>query len=922
MGMECKNGRQSLAGLCVAGVARQQARLSRVKGPFPWRARMGVRAGYEGLLLQAETVVSAKEGAMSDRMSGSAASPGRLLAPADAAMGPAAKALDLLSILVAAVEQIPGMAVRSLDRDGLVRYWNVGAARLYGVASEQAMGQHWRSAAGGWFDNAALDTGSGLADSLAVEQEHAAREHEVSASFAQELALVWQTGKARSLRMWQMGADQAAPRCICSSLFPIVHAGQVQQVFCIDVDITANQQQDLSMNALLLMADNFRQLFAKSSDAILLLREEVIAELNPAAIGLFHCEDRQQLLGRRLSDFSPPQQVGGHLSEMLGTHMAAQAHATGNWRYEWQYLRCSGEPFWSEVLLTSITLGQSYLFYAVIRDISERKLAERSFYLAAKVVEHAREAIVIMDQQQKVLSINPAYSEISGYGPDELKGQPFVSEQQALDASMWEVVASDGYWQGEIATQRKSGARYPAWLSLTAIRDHHGRASNYMAILSDISERKRTEEQTRHLAEHDFLTDLPNRVLLLDRLSLALAAARRKLSMLAILYLDIDHFKHINDSMGHHVGDLLLKEVARRLVRCVRSVDTVSRHGGDEFVIILAEVGGIDQAAHVAASVLQAIAQVYQLGSYELQVSASIGVAIFPSDGEDIDSLIHNADTAMYHAKQLGRNNFQFVNAEMNAQIIERASLENGLREALGRSEFVLEFQPVIDIASGAVVAAEALLRWQHPQLGLLKPERFMLAAEESGLMVPIGHWVLRHACLRARAWHDAGHALSVSVNLSAAQCIQNKLLGNVQEALRLSGLPPAALALELTETTLMTGGVRLAEVLAQLRALGVSLTIDDFGTGYSRLANLRHYPVDKLKIDPSFLQGMDGEPADTAVAATIIAMARTLQLSVIAEGVETPQQLAYLRAQGCDQYQGYYASAQVAGTALEKLLA
>ena len=859
---------------------------------------------------------------MSDRMSGSAASPGRLLAPPDTAMGPAAKALDLLSILVAAVEQTPGMAVRSLDRDGIVRYWNVGAARLYGVASEQAMGRHWRSAAGGWFDNAALDTGSGLADSLAVEQEHATMEHEVSASFSQELALVWQTGKARSLRMWQMGADQAAPRCICSSLFPIVHAGQVQQVFCLDVDITANQQQDLSMNALLLMADNFRQLFAKSSDAILLLREEVIAELNPAAIGLFHCEDRQQLLGRRLSDFSPPQQVGGHLSEMLGTHMAAQAYATGNWRYEWQYLRCSGEPFWSEVLLTSITLGQSYLFYAVIRDISERKLAERSFYLAAKVVEHAREAIVIMDQQQKVLSINPAYSEISGYGPDELKGQPFVSEQQALDASMWEVVASDGYWQGEIAAQRKSGLPYPAWLSLTAIRDDLGQAHHYMAILSDISERKRSEEQTRHLAEHDFLTDLPNRVLLLDRLSLALAAARRKLSMLAILYLDIDHFKHINDSMGHHVGDLLLKEVARRLVRCVRSVDTVSRHGGDEFVIILAEVGGIDQAAHVAASVLQAITQVYQLGSYELQVSASIGVAIFPSDGEDIDSLMHNADTAMYHAKQLGRNNFQFVNAEMNAQIIERASLENGLREALGRSEFVLEFQPVIDIASGAVVGAEALLRWQHPQLGLLKPERFMLAAEESGLMVPIGHWVLRHACLRARAWHDAGHALSVSVNLSAAQCIQNKLLGSVQEALRLSGLPPAALALELTETTLMKGGVRLAEVLAQLRALGVSLTIDDFGTGYSRLANLHHYPVDKLKIDPSFLQGMDGEPADTAVAATIIAMARTLQLSVIAEGVETPQQLAYLRAQGCDQYQGYYASAQVAGTALEKLLA
>jgi len=832
---------------------------------------------------------------MSDRMSGSTAPPGRLLAAADPGRGPAAKALDLLSILIEAIEQAPGMAMRGLDRDGVVRYWSAGAARLYGVSIGQAMGQHWRSVAGDWSE---------------------------AADFDQELANVWQTGKARSLRLWNLCADEIAPRCICSSLFPVLQAGRVQQVFCIDVDISANQQQGMSVSALLLMADNFRQLFDKSSDAILLLRDEVIVELNPAAIALFLCEDRQRLIGRRLSDFSPPQQACGNPSAVLGTQLAAQAHVAGNWRYEWQYLRCSGEPFWSEVLLTSITLGRSYLFYAVIRDISERKLAERSLYLAAQVVEHAREAIVVMDRQQKVLSINPAYSEISGYGADELKGQPFGSGQQALDASMWQVVANHGYWQGEIAAQRKTGERYPAWLSLTAIRDHQGQASNYMAILSDISERKRSEEQTRHLAEHDFLTDLPNRVLLLDRLLLALAAARRKLSMLAILYLDIDHFKHINDSMGHHVGDLLLKEVARRLVRCVRGVDTVSRHGGDEFVIILAEVGGVDQAAHVAASVLQAVTQVYRMGAYELQVSASIGVAIFPSDGEDIDTLMRNADTAMYHAKQLGRNNFQFVNAAMNAQILERASLEQGLRKAMGKSEFLLEFQPVIDIASGEVVGAEALLRWQHPHLGLLKPERFMLAAEESGLMVPIGHWVVRHACLRARAWHDAGHPVSVSVNLSPAQCIQNNLLGSIQEALRVSGLPAASLALEVTETTLMKGGVRLAEVLAQLRALGVSLIIDDFGTGYSRLANLRHYPVDKLKIDPSFLQDMGGEPADTAVAATIIAMARTLQLTVIAEGVETPQQLACLRAQGCDQYQGYHADAQVAGSALARLLA
>ena len=588
----------------------------------------------------------------------------------------------------------------------------------------------------------------------------------------------------------------------------------------------------MPVGALLLMADHFRQLYDKSSDAILLLRDQHIAEANPAAVALFQCEDRQRLLGRRLSDFSPLRQPAGELSAALGTQMAAQAHADGNHRYEWRYLTCLGELFWGEVLLTSVTVDHSYLFYAVVRDISARKQAERSLHLAAHVVEHAHEAIVVMDEQQHVLSMNPAYSEISGYRLEDLRGRRFIDvggdEQQAVQAQAWETVQREGHWQGEFLAPRKTGAPYPAWLSLTAIRDHAGHPGNYLAILLDISKRKKDEAQTRHQAEHDFLTDLPNRVLLRDRLSLALAAARRKQHMLAVLYLDLDHFKHINDSMGHHVGDLLLKEVARRLVRCVRGVDTVSRHGGDEFVILLAEVGGAEQAAHVAASVLQAITQVYQLGEYELHVSASIGVSVFPVDGDNIDSLMHNADVAMYHAKSRGRDNFQFFNADMNARILERASLEHDLRAALGKDEFVLECQPVIDIASGAVVAGEVLLRWRHPQLGLLLPERFITVAEECGLMVPIGGWVLRQACARARAWHDAGHRLAVSVNLSAAQCMQNNLLQDVQEALQDAGLPSACLQLEVTESILMKGGARLMDVLAQLRALGATISIDD----------------------------------------------------------------------------------------------
>ncbi|PHV18656.1 GGDEF domain-containing protein [Janthinobacterium sp. BJB303] len=839
---------------------------------------------------------------MSDRIAAAAPSPGRLLAAAPQP-GPAARALDLLSIIVAAVEQAPGMAVRGIDRDGIVRYWSAGAARLYGVPAELALGQAWAGVA------AALPQGQG-----GFDDGHA------------ELAAVWDSGKARTARLWRLGTDGAAPRCIHSTVFPVMESGRVRQVVCVDIDITASGQDGAAQGALLLMGDNFRQLYDKSADAIVLLRDEHIAEANPAAIALFQCEDRPRLLGRRLSDFSPLRQPDGELSALRGAQLAAQAHADGNCRYDWRYQTCLGELFWGEVLLTSVTLDHSYLFYAVIRDISSRKLAEQAWHLSAQVVEHAREAIVVMDPAQRVVSMNPAYSEISGYSPDDMLGKAFVphgaeAEAPALFAHVWQEVDANGYWQGDIVGQRKGGERYPAWLSLTAIRDSQGQLSNYMAILSDIRERKKHEEHTRHLAEHDFLTDLPNRVLLLDRLSLALAAARRKLSMLAILYLDLDHFKHINDSMGHHVGDLLLKEVARRLVRCVRGVDTVSRHGGDEFVIILAEVGGIDQAAHVAASLLHAVTQPYQLGGYELQVSASIGVAIFPSDGDSIDTLVHNADVAMYHAKEGGRNNFQFFNADMHARILERADLEQGLRAALGRDEFMLECQPALDVASGKIVGTEALLRWRHPQLGVLAPERFLAVAEECGLMVSIGNWVLQHACRRARAWHDGGQAWWVSVNLSAAQCQRNHLLDSVQQALHLSGLPAVWLELEVTEALLMQGGARLADELAQLRALGVRLAIDDFGTGYSRLANLRQYPVDKLKIDPSFLPDAVDGAADGAVAATIMAMARELRLTVIAEGVETPRQLAYLQAQGCQQYQGRYASAQVAGSALAMLL-
>ncbi len=804
----------------------------------------------------------------------------------------ARQALDLIARLVAALELTPLVAVSSIDREGRIRFCNTACAELSGMAAEAALGQPMQ---------ALFSRGEREAEHDALVEE------------------AWRTGRHSPTGDWQVRTAGGRELWLYSTLVPVFHEGTLTQIFCMDVDITSRKRNE---DALAAAGSNFRQLFQKSDDAILLVSGGLIEEANPAALHLFKCPGAATFVGRRLADFSPLQQPGGALSEPAARQLEEQAYAQGNCRYDWRYLDCAGNLFWAEVLMTSVTLDHEYLFYVVVRDISARKSAERTLYLGAQVFENSRDAILLTDHQRHVISINRAYSAITGFGSDDMLGKPLSVyrsgvEDETFFRHVWDEIGATDHWQGEIWSRRKSGELFPAWLALTAIRDSHDQVSNYMAIVSDITERKRSEEQTRHLAEHDFLTDLPNRVLLLDRLSLALSAARRKGSMLAILFLDLDRFKQINDTLGHQVGDQLLKEVAARLLKCVRKVDTVSRQGGDEFVIILADIGGIDHAAHVAATIRQAICQPYGIGAHELHVSTSIGVAIFPSDGDDIDTLVRNADTAMYHAKQGGRNNFQFFSAEMNERIVERASFEQGLRRALAEGQFDLAFEPELDIATGALVAAEALIRWRHPELGLLLPERFLGVAEEAGLMVPIGNWVLREACRRARRWIDAGTPLVVAVNLSPAQFIGRDLIDNVRDALAEAGLEPGCLELELTEAIIMKGGTATAGTLDGLRELGVRLSLDDFGTGWSRLEQLKDYPIGKLKIAQAFMRGGGNE----TVIRTIIAMARSLRMTVIAEGVETSGQLAFLRGEGCDLYQGRHAEAALREAGLDGLL-
>ena len=797
--------------------------------------------------------------------------------------GPGREALETLYRFVAALELAPTVSVHSQDRDGVVRFWNHSCENTFGISARDAIGRPL--------------------DSLIT---HIDRE-----VFDATLSRIWETRQAPPPRDWQVVRPDGARRWMYSTHFPILRDGEAQQIFCMEVDISKRKVDE---EALLEAGINFRHLFERSNDAIVLIEGSEIINANPAALRLFHCDAKDAIVGRTLVDFSPPRQPSGESSIMADASQAAQNFIDGNRRYEWQYVLSDGSSFWAEVLLTSVTLDHEFLSYAVLRDISARKAAESSLHMAAQVFENARDAIAITDCEHRVLAVNHAFTQVTGFGAADIVGSELPKlrlspEEPGVYQQVWNLVAANDHWQGEVWSERKNGEQYPVWLALTAIRDADGKVANYMAILSDITERKRVEEQTRHLAEHDSLTDLPNRLLFLDRLQQALASARRKQGSVAVMFLDLDRFKGIHDSFGHQVGDAVLKEVAARLTGCVRGVDTVSRQGGDEFVVILADIGGVDQAAHVANTIMQAVARPVRHGDHSVSLSVSIGIAIYPTDGGDLDTLLKHADVAMYHAKQNGRNAFSFFSSEMNAHVVERVQMENNLRQALSNNEFVLAYQPEVSIATGLTIGVEALIRWRHPQRGLLLPDQFIEVAKECGLMVPIGEWVLREACVQARVWRDRGFPVVVAVNLCAMQFMHPDLVASVDEALAQSGLEPQFLDLEITEGVLMKGDDTTIATVNALRQRGVHLTIDDFGTGYSSLSTLRRFPLSKLKIDRSFVDDITKKSADDTMIPAIIAVARSLKLRVIAEGVETAEQLRFLQQHGCDEYQGYYAS-------------
>ncbi|MGD0506166.1 MAG: EAL domain-containing protein [Terriglobales bacterium] len=559
-------------------------------------------------------------------------------------------------------------------------------------------------------------------------------------------------------------------------------------------------------------------------------------------------------------------------------------------------------------------------------EIAERKSAEEKY---RAIFQDAVVGIFQTTPEGRTLSANQAMAQMHGYdSPGEMTGKvsdvarQILASPSQLQESARALEEKDAATDVEVEVHGKNDVNRWCLANVRAVRGTDGKILRYEGTVQDITERRKAEEQVRYLAYYDALTSLPNRTLLYDRLAKAMATARRRQEKVALLLLNLDRFKTINDSLGRSVGDLLLKQTAERLKKWSREQDTLARLDGDEFVIVVNAVKDVADAAVAADRLMKALSTEFKVQGHLLSVSCSVGISIFPDHGSDSEALIRNADAAMYCAKDHGRNNLQFFTQDMNDRAVERLTLENGLRLALEREELFLEYQPQVDLATGRIIGAEALLRWCHPELGLVPPGKFIPIAENSGLIIPIGEWVLRTVCAQARQWQDDGLApMPVAVNVSAVQFRQECFLQVIRNVLDETGLPPQYLELELTESLLLsTADVMLSE-LQQLKDMGLKLSIDDFGTGYSSLSYLRHLPVYKLKIDRSFVQAMTVDRDNAAITATIISMARTLNLKVIAEGVETEQQMLLLRASNCDEAQGYYFSkALAAGDFAEKI--
>lgn len=664
----------------------------------------------------------------------------------------------------------------------------------------------------------------------------------------------------------------------------------------------AAQARDLAQAEL-----RFRTLYELSRDGIVIVDPESkrFLEFNEVA----HTQlgySREEFATRVISDIEiveSPEETKQHVDRIM---------ERGWDDFETQHRRKDGAIRDIQVVVQRLTVDGREVLYCTYRDITERKFAERATHLYANIFRHSGEAIMVTDRENRIVAVNPSFTRLTGYDLEDIRGQdPRVlsSGRTPRDTyrAMWNGLEENGFWQGELWDRRKNGTAYPKWAALSVIRGADGQVQNYIASFTDISQRKADEQRIDYLAHHDALTGLINRYSLESSLDQILHGARRSREQVAVMFIDMDRFKSINDTLGHHMGDRMLVEIGHRLRGSVRESDVVARLGGDEFVVVLTAMTASLSAAGVAAKVIQTLGEPYLIEGITLHSSPSIGISLYPADGEDSETLMKAADTAMYHAKERGRNNFQFFTASLNAATSERLDLERELRAALRARHLELHYQPKVRGDDGSLHGVEALVRWRHPQRGMIPPLKFIPVAEESGLIEPLGEWVLDEACRQLAAWRGAGiRDITMAINLSTRQLHSPNLATMVGEMLRRHGLAGASIELEITESAAMTNPDHAISQLHALRKLGVELAIDDFGTGYSSLAYLKLLPIQTLKLDRTFVRDIETDENDAAISAATLALAHSLGLKVVAEGVETAGQMEFLQRHRCDYLQGY----------------
>jgi len=672
-------------------------------------------------------------------------------------------------------------------------------------------------------------------------------------------------------------------------------------------DITEKRRQAARIQSL---ADELRLIYDNAHVGIIYVRERTIVSCNTRMAEMFGWPSAESLKGHSTRVLYRDEAEFASRGDEIYRDLSQQGFSDHT---DW-HARKDGSDIWCQRTGRPINpddpqAGSIWVF----ADMTDRREQERKLHLAQTVFAHCAEALMVTDAQGVIIDVNAAFTLISGYERDEVVGQtPRVLKSgrhgDEFYQRMWHRLTTVGTWSGEVWDRRKNGPEYPKWLSIAAVRDQDGTTTHYVAAFEDTTSRKEAEQRIRDLAEHDHLTGLPNRLLLRDRFDLAIKQHRRHDRSLGFMFLDLDHFKRVNDSLGHPAGDSLLISVVERLRAVLRDGDTISRLGGDEFVILLNDMESSATAATIAEKIIMSLKTPIDVGGNPLITSASIGIALAPQDGEDFDGLLQRADTAMYRAKEQGRGSFAFFRKEMNEAATARLRLVNALHDAIGGDQFGLAYQPLVNMDSHQIESVEALMRWncggQH-----ISPAEFIPIAEETGLILPMGEWIMESACRQARLWRDAGRLCRIAINVSGIQLYRTDLPALLAKHAAAAGISPGDIEIEITESTLMHDSAGVESIIADIKRLGSSVAIDDFGTGYSSLAYLSRFKADKLKIDRSFIDKVETSEEDRAIVQMVANIARVLKMHCVAEGVENARQLEYIRQCGCNTVQGYFIS-------------